>query len=93
MSGQTRRQQIAARLEQGPATVRGLAAELQLQIKTVVEELEHVRRSLRGRKLIIEPARCLGCGRVFRKRERFTAPSRCPGCRSENTRSPEFWIE
>jgi len=93
MSGQTRRQQLVQRLTQGPATVKGLAAELKLQVSSVVEEMEHVRRSLRDRRLVLDPARCLSCGRVFRKRERLTAPSRCPDCRSENTTEPEFWIE
>jgi hypothetical protein len=92
MSG-TRRQRLAERLAQGPATVRELAAELGVQIKTVVEDLGHVQRSLRDRKLVIEPARCLSCGFVFKRRERFTAPSRCPECRSENTDEPELRIE
>ena len=89
----TRRQRLTERLSQGPATVHELAAELGVQIKTVVEDLEHVRRSLRGRKLVMEPARCLSCGFTFRKRERFTAPSRCPECRSEHTDEPELRIE
>jgi len=63
----------------------------------VVEDLDHVRRTLRSesdprRRLVVEPATCLGCGRVFRKRERLTAPSRCPDCKSESTTDPEFWI-
>ena len=90
---QTVRQQLVERLGQGPATVRGLAAELGLPVKRVVEDLEHVRRSLRGQKLVLEPARCLGCGKVFRKRERLTAPSRCPHCKSEQTTEPELSLQ
>ena len=89
---QTLRQQLVERLGRGPATVRGLAAELGLPVKRIVLDLEHVRRSLRG-KLVVEPARCLACGRVFRKRERLTAPSRCPDCKSEQTTEPELSIE
>jgi predicted Zn-ribbon and HTH transcriptional regulator len=89
----TRRQQLIQRLSEGPATVRGLATELGVPLRLVVEDLEHVRRSLRDRKLVVEPARCNDCGLVFTKRERFTAPSRCPVCRSESTSEPELRIE
>ena len=88
----TRRQHLVDRLSRGPSTVHELAAELGVQIKTIVEDLEHVRRSLRDRKLVMVPARCLSCGFVFSKRERFTAPSRCPECRSEHTDEPELSI-
>ena len=92
MTSQTYRQRLIERLSQGPATVHGLALELGLPIAEVVRHLEHVRRSLRDRRLLVEPATCVECGFVFSKRERFTAPSRCPICRSESTTEPELRI-
>lgn len=52
--------------------------------KEVYHHLPHVERSLRNEaSIIMEPARCLDCGFVFKKRTRFTTPGRCPVCRSE----------
>jgi predicted Zn-ribbon and HTH transcriptional regulator len=42
--------------------------------------------------LITEPARCLDCGFVFKKRTRFTTPGRCPVCRSEAIAPPAYGI-
>lgn len=92
MPARTKRQQIIDRLEQGPATVSDLAALLELRVVEVVEHLEHICRSLRERKLVVEPAECTGCGMVFTNRSRFTAPSRCPRCRSERTTEPVLRI-
>jgi predicted Zn-ribbon and HTH transcriptional regulator len=92
----TRRQQLVRRLSAAPATVRDLAAELGLQIRQVVEDLEHIRRSLRSKRekeLKMQPAECERCEMVFTDRQRFTAPSRCPRCRSERTTHPVLWIE
>jgi predicted Zn-ribbon and HTH transcriptional regulator len=34
----------------------------------------------------VEPAQCLGCGFVFRKRARLDRPSACPVYRSQHLR-------
>jgi predicted Zn-ribbon and HTH transcriptional regulator len=85
----TVRQQIVQRLQQGEATVRQLAAELERPIARITDDLQHIQRSL-GRRLQVEPSRCLACGFVLSKRQRFTAPSRCPRCRSEQTTEPRL---
>jgi predicted Zn-ribbon and HTH transcriptional regulator len=89
----TQRQQIMQHLKEGPTTVRGLATLLGVRIRQIVEDMEHIRRSLRGRKLKVQPAECSACGMEFANRKRLTAPSRCPRCRSERTSEPVFWIE
>ena len=87
----TLRQRIVERLRQGSATVRQLAGELELPIARITDDLRHIQRSL-GRRLQIEPSRCLACGFVLSKRQRFTAPSRCPRCRSEQTTEPVLFL-
>lgn len=88
----TRRQQIIERLERGPVSARGLSKELGLPISRIVDDLEHVKKSL-GRALNIEPACCEACDYVFADRRRLTAPSRCPRCKSERTTQPYLFID
>jgi hypothetical protein len=91
---ETRRQCIAEILRRGPITVLHLAREVGAPVKAVVDDLEHVLRSLRGRQTVrVEPAECGECGFVFRGRTRVETPSRCPECRSEDIREPRFWVE
>jgi hypothetical protein len=71
-------------LKERQVTARDLSRFLGITEKEVYQHLPHVERSLRhGVSLITEPARCLDCGFVFKKRKRFTTPGRCPVCRSE----------
>jgi predicted Zn-ribbon and HTH transcriptional regulator len=62
-------------------------------MRSVVEDLEHVQRSLRDERMAVDPAQCKGCGFAFAKRARFTAPSRCPVCKGESTSEPLIRIE
>lgn len=86
----TRRQLLERHLRDGEATARDLALLLGAQIKTVLADLEHVRRSHR-KAFRVRPAECTTCGFIFRKRDRLSTPSRCPECRSERTVGP--WME
>lgn len=64
--------------------------------RQIEEHLAHVVRSLArdpARRFLLEPARCHGCGFVFRERTRLTTPGRCPTCRSEAIAPPRFGIE
>jgi predicted Zn-ribbon and HTH transcriptional regulator len=81
-------------LRAGPLTARELSARVGVPEKQVAGHLEHLGRSLKaaGERLKIEPARCLDCGFVFRKRDRLSRPSRCPVCRSEHLDAPRFAI-
>jgi predicted Zn-ribbon and HTH transcriptional regulator len=88
----TRRQEIARILRTGPHTVEDLARKVGAPSRSVLADLEHVRRSLRDGDWIVHEARCPSCGFVFRGRERIQTPSRCPGCRSENIEDPRFEI-
>lgn len=90
--GQTRRQRIADYLAEGAITLPELAELLGMRVKDVADDLEHLRRSWKGR-LVIEPAECPGCGERFRDRTRFTRPSRCPRCKGERVTWPRIRLE
>lgn len=86
---------IREALARGPHTARDLSRAIGVSEREVLRHLEHVERTLResGGKLIVEPPACLGCGFVFRKRERLNRPSRCPVCRGEHLSSARFHVE
>ena len=81
-------------LRGGALTARELSGRVGVPEKQVAGHLEHLGRSLKtaGERLHVEPARCLECGFVFRKRDRLSRPSRCPVCRSEHLDAPRFAI-
>jgi predicted Zn-ribbon and HTH transcriptional regulator len=60
-----------------------------------VEGLAHVARSLRrtAERLRVEPAQCLDCGFVFRRRTRLDRPSACPICRNQHIGPPRFAVQ
>ncbi len=87
------RQALAAQLRAGPATVRDLARALGLGERDVAGHLDHVRRSVGpAERFVVDPARCLGCGLRFAKRDRTTPPGRCPRCRGERIAPAAFRI-
>lgn len=92
----TVRRQLLSRLESGAAAFEELCRELGLAPRALEADLRHLERSLRaeGRRLEVEPARCLGCGFVFRGRaeKHLHAPSRCPKCKSERIQEPRLSI-
>jgi predicted Zn-ribbon and HTH transcriptional regulator len=94
MASSTPRQQIAEVLRHGPFSVFELSRKLSLPVKAVLEDLEHVRRSVRSPNLwIVDDAQCLSCGFVFHGRHRLNRPSRCPRCRSEDLQDARYAIQ
>jgi predicted Zn-ribbon and HTH transcriptional regulator len=90
----THRQEIESWLRLGEETVESLARRLRLPVTQVIDDLEHVRCSLRPPDgLRVEPAECEACGFVFHSRARVATPSRCPRCRSERIAPARFRIE
>ena len=78
-------------LKESPITARGLSQALHVSEKEVYEHLPHIEKSLRSSGgIILDPARCLDCGFVFKKRTRLTTPGKCPICRSEAISPPVF---
>ncbi len=74
--------------------VREHSQALHLPEREVYDHLGHLARSLKsqGMRLEVEPARCLDCGFVFRKRTKLTPPGHCPQCRRSHLQRPRYRI-
>lgn len=80
----TRRQHMIDLLQQKRWSVHDLARELEVKVGIVLDDLEHIRRSVSSRyKMRIFPAECNDCGFKFKERSKFKTPSRCPRCKRE----------
>jgi predicted Zn-ribbon and HTH transcriptional regulator len=92
--GQTVRDALRAALKEGPETIRELSIRVGASQKDLVHHLEHLERSLvhGAEQLVVEPARCLGCGYEFTERTRLGKPGRCPKCKSTRITLPKFSI-
>ena len=89
----TRRQEIRALLSEGTWTLDGLVARYVVAKKIIIEDLEHIARSVapRQRVEILAPV-CEECGFRFKDRVRFSDPSRCPRCKNEHLSRQRFHI-
>ena len=78
----TVRKELVRILAFQPRSVSWLARELGLQRSEVEDDLRHMIRSARaaGHRVVIEPARCKGCGFTFSE-EKLSKPGKCPQCR------------
>jgi predicted Zn-ribbon and HTH transcriptional regulator len=90
----TIRQQMIALLSEGEYSARELSRMLSVKEKEVYAHLPHIARSLscQKRHLTIKPSRCLSCGYVFNKRQRFTRPGRCARCKKERLSEPRYQV-
>ena len=88
----TIRQSIIEMLSQEKLSALDLSARLGAKEKEIVEHLEHIRRSVKPKKFLIDSAYCRNCGFTFKKRDRLSPPSRCPRCKSEYIENPHFSI-
>ncbi len=86
---------MRAALEEGPATAREISERAGISEKDVVVHLSHLLQSARHRRerVVIESARCVGCGFAFEARDRLSKPGRCPRCRSTRIAPARFSIE
>jgi predicted Zn-ribbon and HTH transcriptional regulator len=91
----TVREALLRHLREGPRTAHELSGLVGIPEKQVADHLAHVARSLRRtpERLRVEPAQCLDCGFVFRKRARLDRPSACPVCRGQHLKPPRFAVE
>ena len=88
----TVRQKIIHLLEEEEVTARDISQRVGIREREVYDHLTHIAKSMtaRGKRLKIPPFSCLGCGYVFKDRERFTRPSRCPRCRGTRIQMPVY---
>jgi predicted Zn-ribbon and HTH transcriptional regulator len=89
----TRRERIAGLLRGRALTPSQLAAELDATPEVIVDDLEHVARSLNGEggELLVAPPTCRECG-FDGFDDRLNRPSRCPECKNESIAEPEVTI-
>lgn len=90
----TIRQDMMALLDGRTFSAKELSAELGIPEKEVYDHLFHIQRTVGHGKdqLIVEPAVCLKCGFIFKKRDRLTRPGKCPVCRGQQISLPVFSI-
>jgi len=91
---QTIRQRIIDFLTEKPVNGIEISRALGIREAEVYEHLPHIARTMvaQGKRLLLDPARCLSCGYEFKKRERYSRPSRCPLCRSKHITRPVYKI-
>jgi len=91
----TIRQQLIDILSEMEMNAIELSQDLGIREKEVYEHLPHIALSVasQGKKLVIEPSRCLKCGYIFEGRKRFTRPGRCPQCRETHIQRPTFRVQ
>lgn len=90
---QTRRQEIRTLLGERALTLDDLVARFVVAKKIIINDLEHIARSVapRQRLEILAPV-CAQCGFRFKDRTRFSDPSRCPRCKNEHLSAQRFRI-
>jgi hypothetical protein len=90
----TIRQQIIDLLETGPHDIRDLSQALRIREREVIDHLDHIARTVAGkkRKLEVTPPECAACGFRFKDRKRLKPPSRCPHCKNERVSLPLYRV-
>lgn len=89
----TRRQEIIDWLSKTPTSLQNIANFYKTDLKDILEDVEHIRESIKPKKLKMVPPYCKKCGFVFKERNRIKTPSKCPKCKSEWIEAPLFRIE
>ncbi len=77
----TRREEIIKILKSENISAQALANRYKCELIEIIDDLEHIRRSIKPNKLHMKSAFCKKCGFVFAERSRIKAPSRCPKCK------------
>jgi transcriptional regulator len=89
----TRREEIIGVLEKNPISVQELATMFHVEIGEILEHLEHIKLSIKPKKLKVDPAFCKYCGFVFKERKRLKTPTKCPKCRKEWIHAAMFSVK
>lgn len=83
------RRRLLELVSAGPRTASSLGRELGLDRRSMEEDLRHMIRSAvaAGHEVIVEPAKCRGCGFEFGE-DKLTRPGKCPACRGSRIFEP-----
>ena len=91
----TRREKIIKLLsEHEDMTLQELADLINAPVKTVVQDIDSVRKTIKydNKRIEVRPAVCLNCNFVFSGRSRVSDPHKCPECHSERIAPQKFRI-
>ncbi len=91
----TRREKIIKLLsEHEDMTLQELADLINVPVKTVVQDIDSVRKTIKydNKRIEVRPAVCLNCNFVFSGRSRVSDPHKCPECHSEWIAPQKFRI-
>ena len=91
----TRREKIIDLLNESEGkTIQELAELTQSTVKTIADDLDSVRKTIKSdnKRIEAQPASCLGCDFVFLGRVRVSDPHKCPECHSERIIPQKFRI-
>lgn len=91
----TRREKIVKLLsEHEDMTLQELADLINVPVKTVVQDIDSVRKTIKydNKRIEVRPATCLSCNYVFSGRSRVSDPHKCPECHSERIAPQKFRI-
>jgi hypothetical protein len=88
------RQQIMDLLSEEALNALEISQAVGIGEKEVPLHLEHIIRTLgkQGKKLLITPFTCLGCGYSFTDRKRLQRPGRCPSCKESHIKMATYTI-
>lgn len=89
----TRRKEIVEILSKEEKTAQELANLFQTELKFILEDLEHIKKTINPRKLKMRHAFCKSCGFVFKERSKVSKPSKCPRCKKEWIQAALFRVE
>ena len=89
----TRRQEIIEILTEQNMSAQHLANYFRIEMKFILEDLEHIEKSIKPKKLKRKPAFCKSCEFVFKERSRVKKPTKCPSCRKEWIQESVFYIK
>lgn len=83
------RKELLNLLLQQPMSIRDIAELMEMPIRDVASDIEHLSKSLKRTEflLIIEPAQCQKCSFTFRD-SKVTKPGKCPRCHATWIREP-----
>ena len=90
----TRREQMIKMLEEHSMSIKEIADVLNLPVKTVTQDLDSVRKTIRSesKQIEVQPAKCKACNYIFIGRTRISDPHKCPKCHSERIEPQNFRI-
>ena len=89
----TRREEIIEILSREEKSAQQLANDFKVEMLEILEDLKHIKYSIKPKKLLQRPAQCKKCGFKFKERNKIRKPSKCPKCKSEWIMAPLFRIE